>query len=349
MLKLDPNRKNLYIRWVLIRFCLVIFDIFAVNFAYYFALLVRFYVNFEFNVWAVKFVPAFAQFAPVYTVCCLAVFAFLGLYNSLWKYAGMSDLARIVVSSLITCVIQVVGSIALVMRMPISYYALGAAFQFVLITVSRFSYRVVIIEKNRIFTLKTKGAQNVMIIGTGESVRSVIKHLERDISSKVQPVCVIDFGADAFPGTISGVPVVGGTDRIRYAVKKYKVDHIILADAFIPSRIRRKIGEICKDIGIGFQAFSEYLPGNPCKITAKTLLEHLDGAVELVVDGETISYESAERAQEGLKENYVVVSVCARNDRLQVWLIQDTHLQNAAQAEWIQAYREETGEDVSFF
>ena len=57
------NRKYIYIRWVLLRLGLLVFDIFAVNAAYYLALVVRFYVNFEFNEWAVRYVPAFFEFA----------------------------------------------------------------------------------------------------------------------------------------------------------------------------------------------------------------------------------------------------------------------------------------------
>ena len=349
MLKIDPNRKILYIRWVLIRFFLIVFDIFTVNFAYYFALLVRFYVNFEFNIWAVKYVPAFAQFAPVYTVCCLGVFGLLGLYNSLWKYAGMNDLVRIVVSSLITCAIQVMGSIAFVVRMPISYYVLGAAFQFVIITLSRFSYRFIMIEKNRFFMPRKKGAQNAMIVGTGESIRTVIKHLERNINSKISPVCVIDFQDHAFRGTISGVPVVGDVDQIKYAVKKYKVDCVIFADSFVPSKLRKKICEVCRDIGIDVRAFSECFQGSSSKITAKTILEYVDGSVELVIDGHVLSYKSAELAIEDLIKDYVVVSLCVQNGKLQMVLIQEQLLQHAAQTEWMQEYLQETGEEISFF
>lgn len=56
---ITTSKKYIYIRWLLLRLGLVIFDVLAVNAAYYLALVVRFYVNFEFNVWAVKYVPAF--------------------------------------------------------------------------------------------------------------------------------------------------------------------------------------------------------------------------------------------------------------------------------------------------
>lgn len=137
----SSNRTKMYIRWFLLRLALVVFDIFAVNFAYFSALIVRFYVASEFNEWAVQYIPAFLQFAPYYTVCCLVVFGLFKLYNSRWKYAGLSDLNRILAACLVTCVIQIVGSVAFVLRMPITYYFIGAVIQFVLITVSRFSYR----------------------------------------------------------------------------------------------------------------------------------------------------------------------------------------------------------------
>lgn len=87
--------KSLYIRWLFLRLGMVLFDIFAVNFAYFIALIIRFYVNFKINEWAARYIPAFLQFAPWYTVCCLVIFGAFKLYNNRWKYAGLNDLNRI--------------------------------------------------------------------------------------------------------------------------------------------------------------------------------------------------------------------------------------------------------------
>ena len=73
----SSNKTRMYIRWFFLRLALVVFDIFAVNFAYFSALIVRFYVASEFNEWAVRYIPAFLKFAPYYTVCCLVIFALL--------------------------------------------------------------------------------------------------------------------------------------------------------------------------------------------------------------------------------------------------------------------------------
>ena len=45
----EKKHKFVYIRWFFVRLAMVLFDIFTVNFAYFIALIIRFYVNFEIN------------------------------------------------------------------------------------------------------------------------------------------------------------------------------------------------------------------------------------------------------------------------------------------------------------
>ena len=348
MIKYDPNRKNIYIRWLLIRVGLMVYDILAVSAAYFFALMVRFYVNNEFHAMAVKYIPAFLQFAPFYAVCCLVVFAGCGLYNSLWKYAGMHDLNRIAVSGFMTCAIQVVGTLLFVRRMPVSYYVLGAVFQLALITASRFSYRVLLIEARHFFRYR-EHLLNTMIVGTGESSRTLLKYLERDDSSIARPVCVVDFANAEICGTMAGVPVIGGVEQIGQAVKKYNVDRIVLADSVMPIHICKEVREIAREAGVGVQAFSEYFQSVPSKIPVKILMEHTKGPVELLIDGEKSMYQSPEQVMAALNGKYIVTSVCAEDGILQVSLTKDLLQPNDTHAEWVQKYRKETGEDVSFF
>ena len=112
------EKKSTNHRFLLLRLAMVLCDVLSVNLAYFIALVVRFYVNFEFNAWATRYVPAFFEFAPFYTLACIVIFGCFKLYNSRWRYAGLGDLNRIIVASLITCVVQVVGSCMFVLRMP---------------------------------------------------------------------------------------------------------------------------------------------------------------------------------------------------------------------------------------
>ena len=213
------QRKIMYIRWFLLRLALVAFDIVAVNFSYFIALVIRFYVNFEFNVWAERYIPAFLRFAPYYTVCCLVIFWLFKLYNSRWKYAGLNDLNRILLACLLTCVVQVVGSVVFVLRMPITYYAIGAVIQFVLIAASRFSYRLFLLERSRVRVRRNATSIPVMIVGVGETSHIVRRHLERDAENAAHPVCLVDFRCEGFGDMLEGMPVIRGMDRIPDAIK----------------------------------------------------------------------------------------------------------------------------------
>lgn len=349
MAEATVNRKKIYIRWFLLRFGLLIFDVIAVNAAYYLALVVRFYVNFEFNVWAVKYVPCFFTFAPYYTVCALVVFWLFGLYNNLWKYASLSDMHRIIAASAITCAIHILGTLVFVMRMPITYYALGAAFQFVLIAISRFSYRLVVIERNKFSKAKGHNTLNVLVIGVGESSRAVIKHLEQNPDSMAKPVCMIDISNTEIKGIMAGVPVLSGVEKISDAVSKYQVDRVLVADTIVPPQTRTTVKEICRELEIPVQDFSGFFQITPSRIPLKSLLEYVEGPVLIEIGDQQTYYTSADQAIANISEKHIVASVSTVSNTVCVRLIQDVLRPNDIQADWVQEYQEETGEDISFF
>jgi len=343
------KKKYIYIRWILLRLSMIVFDILAVNAAYYLALVVRFYVNFEFNIWAVKYVPAFFAFAPYYTVCALMVFGFTGLYKSLWKYAGLSDMNRIVASSVITCVIHIAGTLIFVMRMPITYYALGAAFQFALIAASRFSYRLLVIEWRKFIKERKHNVVNVLVVGLGEASRTVIKHLERDHDSIAKPVCMIDISNTELKGTMAGVPVLNGTKKIREAVRKYRVDRILVADTIVPPETRREVKNIGSELAIPVQDFSGYFQSTPSRIPLQSVLEYAEGPVMIESEGNRTHYDSAAQAVQSISDKWIVSSVCAESGSLCIRVIRDVLRPNDTQADWVRDYQKETGEDISFF
>lgn len=345
----SSNKMKMYIRWFFLRLALVVFDIFAVNFAYFSALIVRFYVASEFNEWAVQYIPAFLQFAPYYTVCCLVVFGLFKLYNSRWKYAGLSDLNRILAACLVTCVIQIVGSVVFVLRMPITYYFIGAVIQFVLITVSRFSYRFFLMERGRVRKRRNGTSINVMIVGVGETSHVVLKHLERDADNAAHPVCMVDFRGEGFGNMLGGLPVVGGVDKLAASVKKYAVECVILADTTMPQNIRKEIRDICRSLNVEVQDFSGYFQDSRGAVTLRNLMEYTKGEVELVINGKRQRFANGEQAVMSATGKYVVTSISAQEGRLVIELRNDILVPNDVKEEWVQSYEKETGEGISFF
>ena len=345
----NVNVKRSRVRWVILRLLLVLFDIFAVNFAYFIALVVRFYVNHEFDEFGLKYIPAFLDFAPWYTLCCLIIFAAFKLYNSRWKYAGLNDLNRIISACILTCMVQIVGSLVFVLRMPITYYFIGAVIQFGMIAVSRFSYRLFLLERSRVRSLKSATSIPVMIVGCGETSSVVRRHMERDNENMAQPVCLVDLHGKEYGNMLGGLPVINGVEQMEDAITKYGVECVILADSTMSAEARKTIRQLCAKKDVQLQDFSGFFGEGRGRVTLRNLLEYAKGEVELVVDGSSQRFLDAEQAMLSVNGKYVVKSVFAKENCLVIELQQDILVPNDVKEDWVSDYKKETGEDVSFF
>lgn len=338
-------------RSLLMRLALVVFDIVAVNLSYFIALVVRFYVHSEFNELAMRYIPAFRHFAPFYTVGCLVIFYFFKMYNSRWKYAGLGDMNRIVYANLLAFLLQVVGSMVFVMRMPVTYYLIGAVVQFTLTTIIRFAPRIILVESERAKTMNRKddAAVNVMVVGVGETSHVVLRQMERNPEGVARPVCLVDFRSNDSGDVMQGVPVIGGVDKIDEAVKKYNIGCVILADTTMPDSIRKQVREICAKQEVEVREFTGYLQESSGSMTLRTLLSYTKGEVEVVLEGEHHVFANGEQAALAMTGKYLIKSVAAKESRLVVELQKDILVPNDLKEDWVRSYEKESGEDISFF
>lgn len=342
------NKISIYLGWAIKRLVMVLFDILFVNLSYYLALVIRFYVNHEFSMTARGYVPAFWKFAPYHTVICIVVFACFKLYNNRWKHAGLNDLHRMLAANVLTAVIHVAGTLLFVMRMPITYYVIGAALQFVLTTASRFAYRFFVMESVRLKNWN-HAKINVMIVGMGETARIFRSQIENDITNVARPVCIFSHLSIHAGEMMNGVPVVTGMDRLTEYIDKYQVKCVILADSLMPIEVRKKIREICQNSKVEVQDFSGYMTRESLGLTAMKLLEHVSGPVDIVVNGLTASFENSEKAMLNLNGNFNVQQIYAKDGKLVIMLTNATIILNDTQENWVKDTEAETGEEISFF
>ena len=332
-------------RWTLIRrVVLVLFDIFAVNASYYGALLIRFYVNGQFHTAGTRYPGMFLRIAPWYTICCIVVFVLFKLYDGVWQYAGLNDLNRIFYANLATFVIQLVGSLLFVGRMPLTYYGLGAIIQFLFIAFSRFSFRLYKEEKT-ILDQKSAGF-NIMIIGVDQTA-SMILHQLKSNQYLGQPVCFLDYRNQRTGRTMDGLPILGGIETIGDAVKKYGVRVVIIADTLMPVDVRKEIRGICGELDVDVQDFSGYFQRAVSGIDVKNLLEITNGPVEIQLDDMNQRFDNGEQAALTLSQKYAVKNVSAHDGVLKLEIRKDTSNGQLPDEAYMEGYNNE--QDVSFF
>ena len=319
---------------------IVLLDVIAVNAAYFLALLVRFYVNFEFRAVAKDYyLPAFLRFAPIYTILCFIVFVCFKLYGGMWRYAGINDMNRIIGANVVTTVFQIVGTTFIFTpekygHMPITYYVIGAILQFLFISLIRFGYRILLVEKKKVNNRKTLTVPS-MVIGAGETARKAIHHLE---DTPFRAAVVID--EKSAGKTLDGVPIKAG-----FAENLSTVRAVFIADPFLPAKKRKEIKEACEAAGIELQDYTGYLSNLGGRIPVSGLLELVKDKVTLVIDGKETAFSSGEEALKSLKDRYDIHSI----SNAKVELIKPSSTAYVGYDAWAQQHKEQTGEDVSFF
>lgn len=240
--------KQLIEHWHIINLGLMLYDILAVNFAFFAALFLRF--DCQYSMIPSNYLASFFGFAPIYTVMCMLVFWFLKLYKSIWRFASYSELLRVAAATVTTGAIQLVGITVLFGRMPISYYTFGIVLQFFAVLGIRFSYRLILLMKNMQERRATESdATNVMIIGAGSAGRMIAQELIKTNEIHTKVCCFIDDNPNKWNRYIEGVPVVGNRDDILKYAEQMHIDQILFAIPTASPENKRDILNICKETG----------------------------------------------------------------------------------------------------
>ncbi|MBQ9420423.1 MAG: polysaccharide biosynthesis protein [Lachnospiraceae bacterium] len=232
--------------WHTIAALLIVYDVVAVNMAYFLALWFRF--DCRFSRIDTVYLESWKAFVPVYTVFCIVIFFALKLYKSIWRFASYNELLRVCAASAVTAAFHTVAITLMLHRMPISYYMMGAMFQFMMVLGIRFSYRLVKIASN--LSVKRRldeSAGRVMLIGAGSAGQMILRDINRSVEVKDRVICIIDDNPNKWNRDIDGVPVVGGREDILHAVEKYNINKIFVAIPSASAENKRDILNICKE------------------------------------------------------------------------------------------------------
>lgn len=240
-------RKPFNVKLLYRRTCLIIYDIISVILASYIALLMRY--GFEMAEIPAHFVDPINHFLPFNILITLAVLYVFRMYNSLWAFAGETELQNLVLASVISSGLQAAGiqffKTPGQQAVPGSYYFLYMFLLISFIFASRFSYRFFRSLKHK--KQNKKNSISVMVIGAGEAANVIIKEIVNSNFSTMVIRCIIDDDPGKWGKFIQGIKVVGGRDKIIECADIYGIDEIIVA---MPSVSRKELSEIldiCKE------------------------------------------------------------------------------------------------------
>jgi len=302
---MNNSKKTFNYQLLYRRTCLIIYDVASVLIASFFAIVLRY--EFELETIPNYFMDTIIRFLPFNIVITLVIFSFLKLYNSLWAFAGETELQNVIVACFLSAAINGVGLNLVKIEMkavPDSYYFMYAFSLVALVFASRFSYRFFRSRKHKM--QNKNNATRVMLIGAGDAGNSIIKEIVTSNFSTMTVACIIDDDKTKWGSFIQGIKVIGGRDRILECVDVYSVDEIFIAIPSASPSVIKEILEICKETECKLRVLpgiyqlvngevnvsklrdvevEDLLGRDPIKVDIDSILGYVSGKVVLVTGG----------------------------------------------------------------
>ncbi len=192
------------------------------------------------------------------------------MYRNIWRYASIQDAYQIfrvvTISSMVSAFLLIFmdGPHAL----PRSIYILDWFILFAMVAASRLIWRI---YRETRFVPSLRKGKRTLIIGAGEAGNLLLKEIRKQSSSAYNIVGFVDDDRHKKGLRLSGVRVLGGTNRLRALVRRHSIEEVIFA---IPSgdKVRmRSVIESCESA----KAHFKMLPGITAIIDGKVSMSQI--------------------------------------------------------------------------
>ncbi|MFY2764904.1 SDR family NAD(P)-dependent oxidoreductase [Arenimonas sp. MALMAid1274] len=221
------------------------------------------------------------------------VLRMVGLYQGLWRFASLPDLANLVRAALlgvllIVCILFLLGMLDMVPRRVLFPYPIALV---VALGMPRLLYRLWKDHRQG----KGNGAtERVLVLGAGRTAETLLRDLRSD--GRYQPVGLLDDQRALKGVKVQGVPVLGSIDELPYIAQETAPKLIVIAMPSASAAEMQRVVSLCDETGLPFRTvprLSDMLAGKPQR------LELSEVRIEDLLGRKPVEFGAAEAAVQG--------------------------------------------------
>lgn len=249
------------------RFFIILTQTLLIPFSYFSAFLLRFdfYIDYQ------LVIEPFLKTVPFLVIARLLLFYYIDLFSGWWRYVGIEDIIKIanaiILSTLIfiTCIVFIFG----LKGFPRSVFVTDSILMFLFLCGIRISTRML---RENLELKKIKGvAQNVVIVGAGNTGITVLKEIKSNPELNLKPIGFIDDDPMKRGYKIKNLKVIGNHEEIPELVKRYHIDEVLIAIPSAPYKTLHKLFDACDKVHLPYKT----LPGISKIISGKTFVSQM--------------------------------------------------------------------------
>jgi FlaA1/EpsC-like NDP-sugar epimerase len=175
------------------------------------------------------------------------VFHFLGLFRVLSRYAGVTELRRVIGATTLTSAGLYALSWIPIFHLPRSVYVvewLGA-----IVSIGGLHLAVRIVSE---WHRSKKAGTRTLIVGAGDTAESLLRDVQRTLDGRWQVVGLLDDDPMKAGILVHGVPVLGPIDEptLAKAIARSGVGLVVIADARLHGAHTREITRLCRRLHV---------------------------------------------------------------------------------------------------
>ncbi|MHB1452804.1 MAG: polysaccharide biosynthesis protein [Saccharofermentanales bacterium] len=188
--------------------------------------------------------------AIVFLVIFICLNYIFGLYSSLWKYAGVTEIITMFLVLIMDFSVLFIATLSLGIKIPFFTYPMSVLICFLAMTFSRMWYRVVLRSKQILFSGPRKDQyKKVMVVGVGDAGAMIIRSMTHDPKKRGLPVVIVDDDPSKLNANFLGIPVAGNRHDIPALAKEFGIERIIIAIPSINTLLLKELLDICVNTG----------------------------------------------------------------------------------------------------
>jgi len=223
----------------------------------FFSIFLAIYIRFEGGLHP-RYFYGFEWLFIFLVICCIVTYYIFGLYEKLWRYAGMQELKNIFIASILAF-IPVTGAVLLTRGEVYSRSIIIIAWLFTLLFTGGIRFLLRMVHEK--IGLQVAGKQ-ALIVGANDAGEAILREILRQKTTGYTPVGFIDDDKKKRNIRIHNVPVLGTLDDLAKIVREKEIEEIIIALPS-PPLIQQVIKE-CENIKVEFKvipSLSEIIRG----------------------------------------------------------------------------------------
>jgi FlaA1/EpsC-like NDP-sugar epimerase len=213
------------------------------------------------------FEPAYKEqlifWGPIVVLVKVAIFATFGSYGTLWRYASLDDMVRLLQSAAVSTLTLIAVWYAWPVRVPQGVVALDLLLTLMMCGAVRIAPRL---ARERMGTAqgrwlpqvltflmhpRRRGTERrILIVGAGDAGESLAREMARNDRLGYLPVGFVDDDPAKKSLHIHGVKVRGSRQDIPRLVEQHEVDEVLIAIPSATAEVIRPIVDICRTTGV---------------------------------------------------------------------------------------------------